>query len=382
MRLLLFLAGRGLLQSRVALALLVLAVAAGVGFQIPNTANLLGYNRELTEQATEIGAGEVRIKPRAGFSLDHSREVAALAAGEPDVRAAVPMLMVPGRLERGDDVVVLAVVGLDPDSARKPYRLVDGASLASRDTEGLLLGTALAQRFHVRPGDRIDLHILPVLWMPDRLQDEMVVRGVVKGALGASDWVIVDRRILGGGDRASEVMVYSGAPEEARALAARLAPKFPQLEVISWIDDSTLISSIRRANAVIAAVSQTMGVVSVAIPVWALLHIHVLRRRREIAILSGMGFHAKDVFLVFLLQAVAVGVLGVALGIGIGYLLIRYFQGHPIFEWEGLSVRPVLALDCFLRPSLLIFTTAVVAGIYPAWLAARIDPVPILRKID
>ena len=383
MRLIVHLALRGLLQGRVALVLLILAVAAGVGFQIPNTANLLGYNQQLVEQAVTFGLGEVRIKPRAGIFLEHAGEIAAVAASEPGVRAAIPMLVVPGTLARGNDLVVLGVIGLEPGSARQPYRLVAGSPLAPGDRDGMLLGTALAERFHVGPGDRIDLRILPILFSPDRLEDEMVVRGIVQGALGASDWAVVDRRILGGGERASEVIVYSDAPEKAGDLAARLRSRMPQgLTAVSWMEDSALISSIRRANSVLAAVSQTMGVVSVAIPVWALLYINVLRRRREIAILSGMGFDPLDIFLVFLLEAVAVGIAGILAGIGIGYALIRYFQAHPIFEWEGLSVRPIIVLDCFLQPSLLLFATTVVAGLYPAWLAARTDPAPLLRRID
>src|SRR5262249_43439335 len=64
--LLFFLAGRGLLRSPLSTMLLLAAVAAGVGFQVPNTANMLGYQRALLEEGVDHGNGDVRLRPRAG----------------------------------------------------------------------------------------------------------------------------------------------------------------------------------------------------------------------------------------------------------------------------------------------------------------------------
>ena len=63
---LLFLARKNLGASRWTTALLVAAVAAGVGFQIPNAANMAGYERELLREGISAGHGDVRVRPRAG----------------------------------------------------------------------------------------------------------------------------------------------------------------------------------------------------------------------------------------------------------------------------------------------------------------------------
>lgn len=98
--------------------------------------------------------------------------------------------------------------------------------------------------------------------------------------------------------------------------------------------------------------------------------------------LSAIGFGQAEIFLAFLLQALIVGILGVALGCGIGYALVRFFQSHPIFEWESFVIRPVLSIECFLRPSLVVLAATVIAGVYPAWRAARVDPARVLRSIE
>jgi len=68
--LLAFLAWRDLLSSPLIALILVAAVAAGVGFQVPNTANILGYEAEMLEQGVRSGFGDVRIHPRRGRRIE------------------------------------------------------------------------------------------------------------------------------------------------------------------------------------------------------------------------------------------------------------------------------------------------------------------------
>jgi ABC-type lipoprotein release transport system permease subunit len=66
MGLLLFLAWKALGENRLSLLLLLLAVAIGVGFQIPNRANLAGFRDEIMRQEVSSGLGHVRVRPRQG----------------------------------------------------------------------------------------------------------------------------------------------------------------------------------------------------------------------------------------------------------------------------------------------------------------------------
>jgi ABC-type lipoprotein release transport system permease subunit len=385
---LLFLAARNLLASPLLSALLVLAVAGALAFQVPNTGNLLGYNAELIRQGVTSGPGAVRVRPRTGPLLRDGRALAARFAQDPEVAAAVPILTLPGALLLRDRFLGAPVSGLPPDAGGRPILLLSGALLQPGDAEGVLLGASLAARLGAKAGDVVQLRVfLPGDGGASELQgDEMIVRGVIGGSFGASEGAFVERGFLtAAGERtASLVMVYTADPLAAPRVAARLAaqPGAGEALILPWMEDDPFLGAIVRGNDTLGLISQSMGVVSVTIPVWALLYVHVQRRRRDIGILAALGLGRGALFLVFLAQALIVGVLGVAAGAALGYGLLRYFQAHPVFDWQGFVIRPIISSACFIRPVLLILATTVLAGVYPAARAARLDPARILRGIE
>jgi ABC-type lipoprotein release transport system permease subunit len=391
--LLLYLARRGLLESPLVLALLLAAIAAGMGFQVPNAANLAGYRAELLAQGIQAGFGDVRLRPRRGQRLVGADAIAARVAAREHVHTSVPVLTLPGAVGREGRFVGTAVSGLDQTSVRRPFRLVTGAPVHPGDTRGIVLGSALASRLGAGVGDTVQLRLI-LGAARTMLEDEdvgrytMTVRGLAAGAFGVcgSDVALVDRAFLdaqtGGTGAADLILVYSDAPFEAPALASRLGAAFPDLTARPWMDDSSFIGSSVRASAAIATVTRAMVVLAVLIPVWALLYIRVLHRQRQVGLLRALGFGQIEIFAIYLLQAFLVGLAGVALGAGLGYGLVRWFQAHPIFAMEDFVLRPLLSPGIFLWPAALIFATTLAAGVLPAWRAARLDPVRALRGLE
>jgi ABC-type lipoprotein release transport system permease subunit len=216
----------------------------------------------------------------------------------------------------------------------------------------------------------------------------MQVRGIVDGIMGANATAVVDWTFLAreaaAPRAASVIMVYTDDHDAAAvtSLAARAERAIPSARARAWSDESEFLLSAIRANGAISAISQTMVVVAVAIPVLALLYINVLGRRRDIGLLAAMGFRARAIFAVFMTQALAVGVIGSALGCGVGYGLCRWFQARPIFAWQGFVVRPVLSFASFAGPVAIVLAAVLVAGVYPALRAARLDPAPVFRGIS
>lgn len=111
----------------------------------------------------------------------------------------------------------------------------------------------------------------------------------------------------------------------------------------------------------------------------------VLERYQEIGLCKAIGASDGDLFVLFLTEAGIIGLLGGLTGIGLGWLMSWgmetlasvYAHRHDIAGRLDLFAFPLGLLAVSLAFSVLV---SVVAGIYPALRAARVDPIRALRS--
>ncbi|WP_342764547.1 FtsX-like permease family protein [Haladaptatus sp. R4] len=98
----------------------------------------------------------------------------------------------------------------------------------------------------------------------------------------------------------------------------------------------------------------------------------VTERTREIGIMKAVGAGNRDVLQLFLMQAVLLGVVGsifgVALGAVGGYIATQYVGLPLVFAYEVVPLAIGVGI-----------LVGMVTGLYPAWNAARVDPIDALR---
>jgi len=117
--------------------------------------------------------------------------------------------------------------------------------------------------------------------------------------------------------------------------------------------------------AVISLVVASIGIANIML-------VSVTERTREIGIMKAVGAQNRAVLSLFLVESVILGVVGAVLGIGVGVataILAADYVGIPVtfdLTWFGIAVGVGVLVG-------------VVAGLYPAWRAARTDPIEALR---
>ena len=124
-------------------------------------------------------------------------------------------------------------------------------------------------------------------------------------------------------------------------------------------------------------VGMTIGAVTLiigGIGIMNLMLASINERVREIGIRKALGAWDEDVFLQFMAESVALSLVGGAVGVGAGCGLIEIMQRIPDF-----SMKPEISLGAVAVGFTFSVITGVVSGIYPAILAARLDPIEALR---
>ncbi|MGC4033996.1 MAG: FtsX-like permease family protein [Tepidisphaeraceae bacterium] len=100
--------------------------------------------------------------------------------------------------------------------------------------------------------------------------------------------------------------------------------------------------------------------------------VSVTERTREIGLRMAVGARGSDILRQFLTESVVLclvgGGIGIAMGIGSSFL-VRFFLNWPTQSSPG-AILAAVAVSAFV---------GVVFGFYPAWKAAKLDPIEALR---
>jgi putative ABC transport system permease protein len=144
--------------------------------------------------------------------------------------------------------------------------------------------------------------------------------------------------------------------------------------------------SLRRFFAIFDMFLGIFGSLALAVASLAIVNtlvMAVLERRREIGVMKALGAGDGDVKKLFFAEAGAMGVVGGALGVGMGWLIGRAINlGTTIYlKRQNLPPENVWLVPWWLIGGAIAFAVvmSLIAALYPASRAAKLDPIQALR---
>ena len=182
-------------------------------------------------------------------------------------------------------------------------------------------------------------------------------------------------------NRANTIVVKLNDPYRAQVLATQIEAHVGY-KTVSWQEASEdIMSTLTMRDIIMYSVVSAVLVVA-AFGIYNVISTVVMEKQRDIAILKSMGFHARDIQQIFLLQGILLGACGCAVGLPLG-TAIMYALGRLTFKFPGSSQLNQLPIDWgwkqFAIAGGFAFASAVGAAVLPARKAARLKPVDILR---
>ena len=150
----------------------------------------------------------------------------------------------------------------------------------------------------------------------------------------------------------------------------------------SWQESNANFLKIFNIQQVITYIITGALLVVAAFGVLNILIMAVLERVNDIAILRSFGLSRWDIGVIYTLQGILIGIVGASIGLGCGKLTIEGLRRIPI-TLEGLIRTEGLLMSEHASQYYLSFISAIVvvliASAYPAWRAAKYDPVEVIR---
>ncbi|MBO6906287.1 MAG: ABC transporter permease, partial [Parvibaculum sp.] len=384
-----------------------LGVALGVGFFIAASAVMSGSEKDLVQQLVD-NAPHITMKdefrtaakqpvyiafPEAAVDLTNTKPREYLRGIKNHGAIVDELSRQPGVIAEaaltGQAIVRYAskdvgasIAGIDPEKERHLTTVEEDMRQGSlmrlkTASQGIVIGGGMSDRLGLKMDD------LATVVSPTGLVRRMKVVGIFRtGNLlldeGQIYMLIKDAQVLLEKPFiANRIRIKVGNPDDAEEIAARIESRWGYRSE-SWqeVNRDFLGLFVTRNIITYSIVGAIMVVASFGI--FNIISTIVMEKRRDIAILMSMGFRAFDIQAIFLVQGVVVGLIGMAMGWGIGYILLEMLASVEI-TIPGMTEKQGIALERGVFQygfgGFFAVVSAVAAAWYPARKAAQVRPV-------
>jgi lipoprotein-releasing system permease protein len=382
-----------LLGIMLGVATLIIVMSVMNGFRAELLDRIIGLNGHVT-----VGSVERRIEPY--------REVAERLEARDDILFATPMIegqvMASARGGAGGALVR----GLRPDDFKARPILRDSIQLGGLERfeagEGVLIGVRMANRLGLAPGDTV------TLISPNGVQTAFgtvprskafPIAAVFEVGMFEFDNTYVymplelAQTFFRTGDAVGSIEVMIDNPDTARATAFELRQSLGSgYTATDWQRVNRSFFNALQVERNVMALILSLIIVVAAFNVISSQIMLVQDKARGIAILRTMGATRGTVLRIFFMTGSSVGVIGTVLGSALGIAFaanietirqwIQSLSGATLFDAEIYFLSQLPAkIDVTEVVLTIVFALALslLASVYPAWRAARLDPVEVLR---
>jgi len=402
---------RSLTANKTRSALTMLGIIIGVAAVIAMLSIGQGAQAAITSQIESIGTNLLFVRPGstqqggvqqgAGTAQTLTLEDAQALTDLPGVVAVAPEVDGFGQFVYQAQNSRSRIIGVTPDyPAVRDYTLAEGSFIGNADvtanSQVVVLGNTVASNLFGDPTLAIGQEIR-INGQPFRVVGVLASKGTTgfgnQDDVGLIPLTTAQNRLLGttrvqGGQRSiSLINIQVASPAVNNQVISEITDVLNQRHHILFQGqgDFTVSSEqdiLNTANQVIGVFTLFLGGVAAisllvgGIGIMNIMLVSVTERTREIGLRKAVGARKRDILAQFLIEAAFLSLTGGVLGIVLGWALSR-LMGHLPFG--NSTITPIVGIDAMLLATLFSAAVGLFFGWYPAWRAARLNPIDALR---
>jgi len=397
------LAFKALKDRKLRSGLTILGIVIGTSMIVALIASTTGLTASVTAQISKMGVTTLTIFPMSARVQIKDEDVAALAVLE-GVRDVIPYYSRRLQINYGTTTLSVQVYGLDHN---KLFTLYDGLGLDRGglvdmyDPTGVVVGSSIARppEAELPPVDVNELLVLEQA-ATGRVRAPSyayLVRGVLK-PFGLVGFLNVDETSfisLMAARLAFKLTYYSGvyvlanSPDEVAIAQAGVQEYFgTNARIMSAQSMLETVQSITNQLTFFMGGIAAVSLFVAGVGITNTMFVSIMERTREIGILKAIGYRARNILTMFLAEASLTGIVGGILGTITGSLLSFLLSGGfssigmraPMMGRPSSSgFTPVISPDLITFSLLFPIGISILAGLYPAWRASRLNIVLALK---
>jgi lipoprotein-releasing system permease protein len=387
----------------------VAGVSVGVTALIVVISVMTGFDIALTD-AIIGNRAHLNVYERAGRQVeDPEKMIAQIRAAAPEVTGAGPIIEVGALLKRGRVTTGCLILGVDMDleqdvtQIRDNLTMKDGRKFGRGELPGdkeIVLGFRLASQIGARLGSEIAVLTNKAAITPFGMragnQVWLTVSGISQAKMSEFDQIygfvnLATAQMLTGKEGVDAIHLKLTDPGLADRAAARIENELG-CRTETWYENQQAFFEALRQEKLAMFIILFFIVLVAAFNITSTLIMIVMEKRRDIGILRTLGVSRLSILLLFILEGLMIGIGGTFLGLIAGIILAlnvnpvaEFLAGlfnvdlfnSTIYYFDGIPAAIIPADIFWITFSAVVLTF--LSTLYPAWSAARVNPVDALR---
>jgi lipoprotein-releasing system permease protein len=386
----------------------MLGMTVGVALLIVVLSVMNGFDREMRTRILGL-VPHISVLSYGGDQQPAWHDIEKKIMQHPQVKATAPFAQLNGMLVRGSDVEAVLIYGIDPVREANVSIINDYIEQSAlntlqddpnRPSQSLLLGAGLAERLSIDEGASVNV-MIPQQRASGRVAPKFVrlkVAALIKTGTEIDQSIALVSlqqalSLMPAHQRTQGLRITIADTFEAPRVAWELSNNIPYGFISrDWTrTHGNLYSAIQLSKQLVGLMLLTIIAVAAFNVVSALVMI-VTDKQGDIAILRTLGLSPKGVMAIFMVQGTVIALIGTLLGTLIGVSLslcitdiVALLEGLFNVQFLKSDVYPIdylpsdLRLEDVLRVCLTAFAMSLLATVYPAWRASRVQPAEALR---
>jgi lipoprotein-releasing system permease protein len=378
----------------------VAGVMVGVTALITVLAVMTGFDEELRDKV--LGNRSHLTVERLGGPFEDYERIVDQIEEHPEVAAAAPVITTEALLIAEDrERTGAIIVGIDPERQSGVTEFGENLSGKLRK-RGIVLGSGVRNMLQTGIGSTVRLttgrvfsHLIG--YSADMRSFE--VTGVYHSGMyefdSSSVFLLLEdaQKLTGLKDAVSAIQVKLIDPFRAQEVGQEIINSLGRgYWGQTWIDQNRTFFYALKQEKIVMFVILTLVVVVAAFNIVSTLIMIVMEKRRDIGVLRSVGAPTRSIMGVFIFEGLTVGVVGTLLGLAGGITLAKSLNNikEVIAEKTGLDlfspevyIFDKIPVSIQTGDVITVTVSAVLicllATIYPAWQAARLNPAECLR---